>query len=161
MTLPIGVAPWPYATVDDVYALSPLRVSDLNAVITRLPAGALDRLILSHSRTCDTYLSKRTSVPLKQTPHASITRYVALQVSCDLQAKLGEIPDADQTEFRNLIREGLREWIRAVVDPTGFVEIPDSDTEPGVSYTKARTKCIVSPTCYPAGYGPTRIPPRY
>lgn len=146
--------PYRYATEADIRLLSPLSSQDLDEVISRLGAGGLDRLIEFESRKCDSYLSKRTSVPLKENPHLSIVRFVALGVSCSLQKKLGEIPDSDQSQIRKDLEEELLSWIRSVTDPSGFVEVPDTNDAPAVTYTKRRTmgpEYVTGP--YPPGYG--------
>lgn len=151
-TLP---APYLYADLSDVIAHAPIRPGDLNSVLGKLPAGVLDKLLETHSRIADTYLSKRTETPLKYTPHLSITRYVALMVAVDLQAKLGEMPDSDQSEIRDNYRKDLQDWIKATVTADGFCEIPKTNdgSEPGTIQTKSRTRASSQGSPYPAGYG--------
>lgn len=148
-------APFMYADLSDVIAHAPIRPGDLNSVISKLPAGALDKLILTHSRIVDTYLSKRTETPLQYTPHLSITRYVALMVAADLQAKLGEMPDSDQASLRDDYRKELQDWIKATITSDGFCEIPKTNdgSEPGTIQTKSRTRAYSQGSPYPEGYG--------
>lgn len=157
--LTIGQSPYPYCTIEDILTLAPQPASVLRSSIAQLPAGGIDRLILSNSRFADTYLAKRiSSVPITETPHAAITRFVALLCAADLHAKIGELPGSDQSEIRRSLLADLRQWIESVVDADGFCEIPGGPSTPErTTLTRRRIRGSSSESCYATATATGRV----
>jgi hypothetical protein len=145
--MPALAPPYVYASITDVKDASCMTPANVDTVLSKLPVGAMDRLLLKYSRHVDIYIGKRREVPLKFTPHASVTMIVAEFVALKLLAKFGVPPESSLSELQKAAQEDLQKLVRDMVSPDGFVDVPESNTEDGTSFRKAQTLCTTN-------YGP-------
>lgn len=134
-------APYLYASFEDVKRYCPLQAAVWDRAVAMFGGRTeIESLIEDTSRTVDTQITLRRSVPLTSTPHRSIRKYVSMEVAAMVCDKSGSLPSGELQAFKDRAFAQFKTFIESATTPNAFLDIPESnDAGAASSFTQPQT----------------------